>query len=108
MANISQINEKILSESQKIMKLLSNKTRFQMLYLLEQQPLSVSQLMDLLNMEQSAVSHQLAELRQYQLVSTKRSGKGIYYRLNDPHILDIINETMEHADHVLRGKKHGE
>lgn len=108
MTNISQIDEKILLESQKIMKLLSNKTRFQMLYLLEQQDLTVSQLMGILDMEQSAVSHQLAALRKYQLVSNHREGKAIYYRLNDPHILDIIDETMEHADHVLRGKKHGE
>ncbi|AKP66285.1 ArsR family transcriptional regulator [Companilactobacillus ginsenosidimutans] len=106
--NVKLINQDLLVESQKIMKVLNNPTRFQMLNVLEQQEMSVTDLVELLGMEQSAVSHQLAMLREYQLVSTNRIGKSNYYKLNDPHILDVINETLEHADHVMRGKKHGE
>ena len=105
---IKLIDSHLLSEAQKIMKVLNNPIRFQMLNLLEQKEMNVTQLMGLLELEQSAVSHQLALLREYQLVSTHRIGKANYYKLNDPHILDVINETLEHADHVMRGKKHGE
>lgn len=108
MSKIDLVDPTLLVEAQKIVKVLSNPTRFQMLFILEQKEMNVSDLTSLLQLEQSAVSHQLALLRKYQLVSTHRVGKANYYQLNDPHILDLINETLEHADHVMRGKKHGE
>ncbi|MCK8623944.1 ArsR/SmtB family transcription factor [Apilactobacillus xinyiensis] len=108
MTKVNPIDDQHLKEVSSIMKLLNNSKRVQMLFILEQASLSVKEIVDILKIDQPTVSHNLAMLRKHQLVSAERDGKYNKYVLNDPHILDIINETLSHADHVLRGKKHGE
>ncbi|GAA6237278.1 ArsR/SmtB family transcription factor [Apilactobacillus micheneri] len=102
------MNNDYLKEASQIFKLLSNETRLKMLVTLENNAISVNELSARLNIEQSAVSHQLSILKKHQLVDTNRVGKLIYYQLDDPHILDIVNEAVQHSSHVIRGKKHGE
>lgn len=102
------MNIDYLTEASQIFKLLSNETRLKMLVTLENKAINVNELSAILNIEQSAVSHQLSILKKHQLVDTNRVGKSIYYQLDDPHILDIVNEAVQHSSHVVRGKKHGE
>ena len=52
---------------------------------------------EILNMNVSAVSHQLRILRQSKLVRTRRAGKEIYYSLDDDHIGKILSLALEHV-----------
>ena len=50
----------------------------------------------LLNMNQSAISHQLRVLKQSQLVKFRREGKTVFYSLADGHVRTILSQGMEH------------
>lgn len=106
MDSIKLIHPAKLDEAVKIARLLGNKTRIQILYLLEQKQFNVSELQAILQIEQSSLSHQLKELRDYQLISQKRVGKSIYYQLTDPHVITTMNSILAHTDHVLAGRAH--
>ncbi|GMA69979.1 transcriptional regulator [Leuconostoc litchii] len=103
-------NEEIIykNEMERIFKILSNPTRLQILVLLENKQLSVNEIVNELSLSQPQVSHQLAILKEHQLVNADRVGKQSLYRLDDPHILNVIDSTKNHVRHVVLGKKHGE
>ncbi|GAK30377.1 hypothetical protein WOSG25_021740 [Weissella oryzae SG25] len=95
-------NEKlVINKAENVLKVLSSSTRMNILLLLEQKPMTVNELVEQLKISQPAVSKQLRLLREYQIVSFNKQGKESLYGLEDLHILNVINSTMEHAKHVL-------
>ena len=50
-------------------------------------------------MGQSAISHQLRVLRQARLVTFRKEGKVVWYRLNDDHVVVLISQGLEHVSH---------
>lgn len=65
-----------------VFKALSDETRLRILCLLLQNELCVCELIDILGMTQSRISHQLQILKNAQLVHDRREGKWIIYSLN--------------------------
>ena len=76
-----------------LMKVLSNPDRLMILCQLSQGEKRVGELEDLLGIVQPTLSQQLTVLRDEQLVSTRRDGKNIYYSINSPQALAVI-ETL--------------
>lgn len=79
-----------------IFKTLADGTRLRILWALEKREMCVCDLAALLGLSESAVSHQLRLLRNLRLVSNRREGVVLYYRLTDTHVSQLIKITLEH------------
>ena len=77
-------------------KVFGDSTRIKILYVLFQSEMCVCDIAQLLNMNQSAISHQLRILKQNRLVKSRREGKAVFYSLADGHVRTIINQGLEH------------
>jgi DNA-binding transcriptional ArsR family regulator len=77
---------------------LSTPSRVLILGCLLDGPHSVSELMDALGMEQSAVSHQLRVLRDHTLVKVERAGRQRLYALHDEHVAALLEEALRHVE----------
>ncbi len=82
---------------------LADPTRAHILYALRERRLCVRDLAIIVGVSQSALSHQLALLRDRRLVKGEREGTTIYYALDDHHVGTLFREAEYHADHVLQG-----
>jgi DNA-binding transcriptional ArsR family regulator len=72
------------------LKLLANENRLLLLCQLSQGEMCVSELEEQLDIHQPTLSQQLGLLRAEGVVTTRRQGKNIYYRIADPAMLDIV------------------
>ncbi|AHV95265.1 winged helix-turn-helix transcriptional regulator [Paenibacillus sp. 7124] len=82
-----------------LFKALGDPTRVRLIYALSRQELCVHDLSTILDMGQSAVSHQLRYLRNLRIVKRRKEGKTVYYSLNDAHVEQIFLQTHEHIRH---------
>lgn len=88
--------EETLYDLSELFKVFGDSTRIRILYVLFEGEVCVCDLAKLLNMSQSAISHQLRILKINKLVKNRREGKSIFYSLADEHVRTIINNAMEH------------
>lgn len=82
-------------------KIFGDQTRLRILDILSNKPLCVNEISELLDMTQSAISHQLKNLRASNLVKTEKIGKNVYYSISDEHIKIILKYGLEHISEVM-------
>lgn len=92
--------ESLLYDLADLFKVFGDSTRIRILYALLDGPLCVGDLANVLEMNQSAVSHQLKILKQNKLVKNTRNGKAIHYELADEHVKDILQIGQEHIEEL--------
>lgn len=97
---LNNVTEENILKVSKFFKSISDPTRLRILLALSEQEMNVSSITQKLDMEQSAVSHQLKALRENRLVKSRKEGKSVVYSLDDQHVVDILTETFVHMSHV--------
>ena len=87
----------VTDETVRLLKGFANETRLQILCLLRDREVCVHDIVEALDMTQSAVSHQLRVLRDARLVSHRREGRHVYYRLADDHVREMLENALTHG-----------
>lgn len=79
-------------------KVFGDPTRLKILHALSISEMCVCDIAALLDMSQSAISHQLRVLRESRLIKYRRDGKVVYYSLDDHHIHEIFDQGLTHIN----------
>lgn len=93
---LEEPNNEEIENLSNMFKLFADNTRLRIICSILNTELCVCDLCELLNLNQSTVSHQLQILRNAKLVKYRREGKQIYYSLQDEHIEQIISTSLAH------------
>lgn len=92
-------DDQLLDRSADFFKVVGDRTRIRILHALYQSEMCVCDIAVLLEMNQSAISHQLRVLKQADLVKYRREGKIVFYSLDDEHVMNILDQGLVHVGH---------
>ena len=90
-------DDELIADLSDMFKIFGDQTRVKILMALESGELCVCDIAAVMNMSQSAISHQLRVLKQSNIVKTRREGKVVYYSISDDHVKEIFNMAMVHV-----------
>lgn len=97
--SLIDLDEETLFIVSQTFKALSDPTRLRILHLLFNGEYSVNDIAEKLSLLQSTVSHQLRFLKNLRLVKFRREGTSLYYSHDDEHVMSLLKQTIEHANH---------
>ena len=95
----NKLSEDMVYMVTEFFKTMSDPTRMKIICALIDNEICVQELSEAVGMSQTAVSYQLRILRGARLVKFRRDKKMIYYSIDDDHVKDIINISIEHLTH---------
>lgn len=107
-AKTDMLDAEIIESLSKLFKVFGDPTRIKILWALNVHELCVLDICEVLGMTKSAVSHQLATLKEAKLVRAGREGKEVYYSLDDEHVKEIFETGIIHVTHICKEHQKGE
>lgn len=90
-------DDEVQNKMSAFLKILADPTRLKIATALLNDELCVCDIANIVDMEHSAVSHQMSVLRKANVVNTRRDGKVIYYSLSDEHVEQLVSMVYEHV-----------
>ncbi|TCN40760.1 DNA-binding transcriptional ArsR family regulator [Kribbella orskensis] len=79
--------------------MLSDPTRVRLLWALLDGEMAVNELAEAVGKSQAAVSQHLAKLRMARLVRTRKQGNQVFYRIENSHASQLVQDAIYHAEH---------
>lgn len=96
-----RLDEEMVAETVAMFRLLADETRVRLIWALLDAELSVGELAEAVGKPAAAVSQHLAKLRLARLVSTRRDGTFMYYRIDNGHVTQFLVDALRHTEHGL-------
>lgn len=84
--------ERLFQLQEETLKILASQKRLEIVQLLQNKELTVTEMVDMLGMPQANISQHLSLLRQVRILATRKEGLRVYYRLSDERIVAVVRE----------------
>jgi ArsR family transcriptional regulator len=91
------LDEHTAAHVAELFRAFSDTSRVRILSAIVEQEINISALAEMVGVTESAVSHHMRGLRQMRLVTSRRDGKEVYYRVDDPHIIALFQQGLRHV-----------
>lgn len=96
---VSTIDEHTAAQMAELFASLSDPTRVRILSALMSGEVNVGELVQIIGLSKSAVSHQLRGLRDKRVIRTRKQGRQVYISLDDEHIAELFQKGLVHVCH---------
>lgn len=91
------LDEHTAAHVAELFRAFSDTSRVRILSAILDKETNISTLAEMVGVTESAVSHHMRGLRQMRLVKSRRDGKEVYYYLDDPHIIALFQQGVNHV-----------
>lgn len=93
------LDNEFITEISTFFRILGDNTRVKILFALDHNEMCVCDIANVLNMTKSSISHQLSYLKDLNIVKSRKSGKEVYYSLDDEHVKEVFEVAISHIEH---------
>lgn len=93
------LDNEFITEISTFFQILGDNTRVKILFALDHNEMCVCDIANVLNMTKSSISHQLSYLKDLNIVKSRKSGKEVYYSLDDEHVKEVFEVAISHIEH---------